>query len=465
VGRACDFQGAISDDVPHAESGTSEKPSSASRGAWANQGGPPEDVPTSVSCDQRVLPIGDNSQSLLIISEPTAAAAMDQLQSRDEHTEHAARVTDKKQSTRSHDATPSALEPDQDQPTITSTAPAESNSSDEDEDLPQGPLRDLTRAAMLRMPHGQRKKFLAAEDKELKAIEDLEVIEGMVPTPRGVKPIETRFVYSIKDPVTQEGPQMQQIAKARLTMKDTKRGGDNLRATFAPTGQAATFRWLMIIAMLLNLLCDHIDVNTAFLYAKLTAPMVIKGAPGRMCPPGFFLKFPGLSTIQMIYIYVDDILVSCADRLRLNAIKAKIKERVVIKDLGLIKSRQQAACRGVAHLLMYLSGKVGMGPTPFFMDATAALYALKNPALCTRSKHIDVEIKWLMMNYLQHFIYIHVRTEDMTADLLTKPSALKVWVKLIRHLMGIDMRSSVQLQLAQERAKGLPYPKRPRIHE
>jgi hypothetical protein len=103
--------------------------------------------------------------------------------------------------------------------------------------------------------------------------------------------------------------------------------------------------------------------------------------------------------------------------------------------------------------------------TPFFMDAAAALYALKNPALRTRSKHIDVKIKWLMMNYLQHFIYIHVRTEDMTADLLTKPSALKVWVELIGHLMGIDMRSSVQLHLAQERAKGLPYPKRPRIHE
>jgi hypothetical protein len=382
--------------------------------------------------------------------------------------------------------------------------------------------------------------------------------------------------------------------------------------------------------------------------------------------PCLFLRYPGLPTMQMIYIYVDDILIFCADRLLLDALKAKIKERFAIKDLGPVKrylgvwvelkddfsslflhqkdyctkvlktfehwynmystprrtplpasfheiigaetnpilpedpnfdwvtffpylqiigallylamntrpdimfavcllaryakSRQQAACRGVAHLLSYLSGTVGMGltyivdqsrigqtieqimdlygmsdadwasclrtrrstsgwlvfalggviawgsklmatiaassmeseymsayflgqqllwyrglmqeigfplrkATPFFMDAAAALYALKNPALRTRSKHIDVKIKWLMMNYLQHFIYIHVRTEDMTADLLTKPSALKVWVELIGHLMGIDMRSSVQLHLAQERAKGLPYPKRPRIHE
>jgi hypothetical protein len=111
-----------------------------------------------------------------------------------------------------------------------------------DTDLPQGSLKDLRRATMLKMPHEQRKKFLAAKNKKLKAIEDLEVIEGMVSIPRGVRPISTRYVYSVKDPVTQEGPQTDPIAKARLAMKDIKRGGDNLIATFAPTGQAATFR-------------------------------------------------------------------------------------------------------------------------------------------------------------------------------------------------------------------------------
>ena len=424
-----------------------------------------------------------------------------------------------------------------------------------------------------------------------------------------------------------------------------KRGGDKLRKTFAPTGQSATFRWLMVIAMCLHLYCDHIDVNTALLYATLTHPMYITGAPGRPCPPGhclkvvkalygcreaprewyqclrdyivdvmgflqssldpcLFFRFPGLSTIQIIYIYVDDILVFCAIQHILNAIKAKIKERFAIKDLGVIKrylsvwvdlkldfsqlyihqtdysikildtykhwysmfktprttplsanfhelvttetepplqtdpnyewlimfpylqiigallylamntrpdimfavcllaryskTRQQAACRGVAHLLSYLEGTVGMGitytvdpsmrgkniqimldmyamsdadwasclktrrstsgwlvlalggviawgsklmatiaassmeseymsayylgqqllwyrglmkeigypitkPTPFFMDAAAALYALRDPALRSRSKHIDVKFKWLLMHYLKCF--------------------------------------------------------------
>jgi hypothetical protein len=160
----------------------------------------------------------------------------------------------------------------------------------EDGDLPQGSLKDLTRAAMLRMPHGQRKKFLIAEAKEIKAIEDLEVIEGMVPIPKGVRPIGTRFVYATKDPVVQEGKKTERMAKARLTIKDIKRGGDNLRETFAPTGQSATFRWLMMIAMCLHLYCDHVDVNTAFLYATLTHLMYIIGAPGRLCLTGYCLK-------------------------------------------------------------------------------------------------------------------------------------------------------------------------------
>jgi hypothetical protein len=143
---------------------------------------------------------------------------------------------------------------------------------------------------MLRMPHGQRKKFLIAEAKELKAIKDLKVIEDMVPIPKGVRPIGTRFVYVTKDPVAQEGKKNKRMAKARLAMQDLKRRGDKLRETFAPTGQSATFRWLMMIAMVLHLYCDHIDVNTAFLYATLTHPMYITGALGRPCLTGYCLK-------------------------------------------------------------------------------------------------------------------------------------------------------------------------------
>jgi hypothetical protein len=532
----------------------------------------------------------------------------------------------------------------------------------------------------------------------------------MVPIPKGVRPIGTRFVYATKDTVAQENKKNQKnerMAKARLAMQDLKRRGDKLRETFAPTGQSAKFRWLMMIAMVLHLYCDHIDVNTAFLYAALTHPMYITGAPGRPCPTGYclkvvkalygcreaprewyhclwdyivdemgfmqssldpclFIRFPGLATIQLIYIYVNDILVFCADQNLLNEIKSKIKERFAIKDLGVVKrylvvwvdmksdvsglflhqtdyclkildtfkhwfsmfrtprttplpasshklvaaetepldptdfnydwiimfpylqiigallylamntrpdimfavcllaryskTQQQAACRGVAHLLSYLSGTVSMGirytidpsmlgkamqlildiygmsdadwasclktrrstsgwlvfalegviawgsklmatiaassmeseymsayhlgqqllwyrglmkeigypitkPTPFFMDAAAALYAIQDPALRTRSTHMDVKIKWLLMHYLKCFIFIHVRTEDMTADLLTKPLALRVWIELIGHLMGVDIRGSVQLQLAQERAKNTPFPKRQRLLE
>lgn len=41
--------------------------------------------------------------------------------------------------------------------------------------------------------------------------------------------------------------------------------------------------------------------------------------------------------MKLIYIYVDDILVFCADRVVLNGIKATVKERFSIKDLGTVK--------------------------------------------------------------------------------------------------------------------------------
>jgi hypothetical protein len=92
--------------------------------------------------------------------------------------------------------------------------------------------------------------------------------------------------------VSQEGNTGNQarVAKARLTMTDFKIRGDNLRETFAPTGRGVTFRLLMIIATCLMMYCDHIDVTTAFLYAKLVQPMYMRGFPGQPCKTGYCLK-------------------------------------------------------------------------------------------------------------------------------------------------------------------------------
>ena len=46
----------------------------------------------------------------------------------------------------------------------------------------------------------------------------------------------------------------------------------------------------MIITTILMMSCEHIDVNTAFLYATLESPVYMVGPPGYPCKPGQCLK-------------------------------------------------------------------------------------------------------------------------------------------------------------------------------
>ena len=58
---------------------------------------------------------------------------------------------------------------------------------------------------MLRLSVVEKREYLAAEQRELTSIERLNVIEGEVPIPAGKSLIGSRFVYSMKDAVAQEG--------------------------------------------------------------------------------------------------------------------------------------------------------------------------------------------------------------------------------------------------------------------
>lgn len=130
-------------------------------------------------------------------------------------------------------------------------------------------------------------QFLAAEEHELQAIEEREVIERGVPVPACIKPIGCRFVFTWKYPVSQENVEPGKfIAKAKLTMKDFKRHSDNLREMFAPTGRGITFRLLFAITTIMMMSCHHIDVSTAFLYADLVNGKFMEAAPGRSCGLG-----------------------------------------------------------------------------------------------------------------------------------------------------------------------------------
>ena len=52
----------------------------------------------------------------------------------------------------------------------------------------------------------------------------------------------------------------------------------------------------------------------------------------------------------------------------------------------------------------------------------------------------------------------HVRSLDMTADLLTKMPNFHVWSTLLSHLFGHEPRSSAEILQAQERPKDTEFP-------
>ena len=89
--------------------------------------------------------------------------------------------------------------------------------------------------------------------------------------------------------------------------------------------------------------------------------------------------------------------------------------------------------------------------TPFFMDALSAIQALKNPVFHARTKHVDIKWHWLRQHMGSNFNLYHVRTSDMSADLLTKMVVFRIWHSLLPHIVGEESRSSREIIAAQSR--------------
>ena len=64
-------------------------------------------------------------------------------------------------------------------------------------------------------------------------------------------------------------------------------------------------------------------------------------------------------------------------------------------------------------------------PITLFMDSKSALCLANNPMYHKRSKHIDIKYHWIREKVGEDGVVylIHVRTEDMVADVLTKALA------------------------------------------
>ena len=92
----------------------------------------------------------------------------------------------------------------------------------------------------------------------------------------------------------------------------------------------------------------------------------------------------------------------------------------------------------VQNLLKEL-GYTPTAPAKLYMDNQSAMSVAKNPEHHGRMKHLDLCFYWLhdqvAINKIQP---LYLRTEDMPADLLTKPLA-KPQVAKLRAAIGLVM--------------------------
>lgn len=223
--------------------------------------------------------------------------------------------------------------------------------------------------------------WTAAEEKERKSIRDKDVLGQLQPIPPGRKVRTMRYVYKWKpplEPVGTEPRDPEPRAKARLTCRDFHWLGE-VGETYAPTGRGLTFRLFMLIALIYGLVVEHVDVETAFLNAKLgpneeywTTPLpeeIDTAPPGwgyrlkksiyglRVAPRHWYhllsdclLKW-GLTRsvldtclfwkwtanqLFIVMIYVDDILIAGPPAM-IEALKAHLASWFTITKLGPVK--------------------------------------------------------------------------------------------------------------------------------
>ena len=78
-------------------------------------------------------------------------------------------------------------------------------------------------------------------------------------------------------------------------------------------------------------------------------------------------------------------------------------------------------CCWIKGVMAELGFKIN-DPTPFYMDSKSAMDLAKNPVYHKRSKHIHIKYHWTREKVLDKTIELkHIKTDNMIADIFTKP--------------------------------------------
>ncbi|PWA98143.1 gag-pol polyprotein [Artemisia annua] len=195
----------------------------------------------------------------------------------------------------------------------------------------------------------------------------------ILPLPVSKHAIGSRWVYKIK---TQSDGSIERY-KARLVAKVyAQEYGMDYEETFAPVAKMTTIRTLIAVASSLKWKIYQLDVKNAFLNGDLneevfmTPPPGVSHKPGEVCklkkalnglkqaPRAWYEKFATVVTSLgfissyrdsalfvkhssvgriLLSLYVDDMIITGDDCVRIESLKLELAHRFAMKDLGLLR--------------------------------------------------------------------------------------------------------------------------------
>lgn len=219
-----------------------------------------------------------------------------------------------------------------------------------------------------------RPKWEAAIKDELKSL-SINNTWTLVPRPEGRNIVDCKWIFSIKNDEFGKPCRF----KARLVARGfSQEYLTDYNETFAPVARISSFRFIICFANQYNLLIHHMDVKTAFLNGKLREEIYMKVPEGVLHKGNYVCKlnkalyglkqaarcwfelfeqslkekgFQNSSVDRCIYmldkghvnkniyvvLYVDDLVIACADSQTMNNFKSYLMSKFEMIDLKEIK--------------------------------------------------------------------------------------------------------------------------------
>ncbi|XP_075112512.1 uncharacterized protein LOC142182254 [Nicotiana tabacum] len=179
-----------------------------------------------------------------------------------------------------------------------------------------------------------------AIDKEFEALE-LNKTWEVVELPPRRKALRCKWVYKVK----QHSDGSVERLKARLVIRgDIQKKGIDFNETFSPVVKMTTIRCILATAVKKGWGLYQLNVNNAFLHGDINEEVYMKFPPGvvplspthacKLKKSIYGLRQVSRSSISILAIYVDDILLTGNDNAELHALKEFLNQEFKLKISG-----------------------------------------------------------------------------------------------------------------------------------